>query len=284
MRNEPGRLSPRQLGALALTAAEFPIFRVCVRLSWPWVLLGGGAAAGLLSLLTARRNRRRAPRGNDRRAGTGRRWPVLLLPLVPLAAREAIYSFPETADSLLAALLVLALAFAAAWQGAEAAGRCAGILLPVTAALCGGVLVFSLPGLRWEWLRPAGSPAQATAAFAVLLLPGAALALEPALEPGARLPHWPWWSGAAAAAAASAVTAGILSPELAAQPEAFRTLARGVSVLGVMRRFEALVNGAMLMAGFCLCTLLLRAVFTELQGKAAEKSGGKNFEKKQKKA
>ena len=102
-----------------------------------------------------------------------------------------------------------------------------------------------------------GTPLDALIAFAALLIPGAALALSPALEAGERVPHWPWWGGTGLATAASLVAGGILSPALARRPEAFRTLARGVSVLGVIRRFEALVNAAMLMSGFCLCTLLL---------------------------
>lgn len=251
------RLSGRQLGALAMTAAEVPALRVCARLGWLWVLLGGlGAAAGL-SALTVHRNRRvQQPMLRQRRAGRAL-WKTLLFALLVPAAAEAAASFPETARSPLAAALILLLAFWAARQGAEAAGRCAGILLWITGALCAVVLVFSLPGLHLAWLRPAGTPLDALIAFAALLIPGAALALSPALEAGERVPHWPWWGGTGLATAAALVAGGILSPALARRPEAFRTLARGVSVLGVIRRFEALVNAAMLMSGFCLCTLLL---------------------------
>ena len=251
------RLSGRQLGALALTAAEVPALRVCARLGWLWVLLGGlGAAAGL-SALTVRRNRRVQQPVLRRRGAEKAVWKLLLFALLLPAAAEAAAAFPETARSPLAAALILLLSFCAARQGAEAAGRCAGILLWITGALCAVVLVFSLPGLHLAWLRPAGTPRDALIAFAALLIPGAALALSPALEAGERVPHWPWWGGAGLAAAASLVAGGILSPALARRPEAFRTLARGVSVLGVIRRFEALVNAAMLMSGFCLCTLLL---------------------------
>ena len=64
------RLSGRQLGALAMTAAEVPALRVCARLGWLWVLLGGlGAAAGL-SALTVHRNRRvQQPMLRQRTAG-----------------------------------------------------------------------------------------------------------------------------------------------------------------------------------------------------------------------
>ena len=130
------RLSGRQLGALAMTAAEVPALRVCARLGWLWVLLGGlGAAAGL-SALTVHRNRRvQQPMLRQRRAGRAL-WKTLMFALLVPAAAEAAASFPETARSPLAAALILLLAFWAARQGAEAAGRCAGILLWITGALC----------------------------------------------------------------------------------------------------------------------------------------------------
>ena len=325
MRSTSDQISPRQLGALALTAAGLPIFRLCCRISWPWVLLGGLAAAGTLSALTAAINRQRkafplrtelsggqrdfipscaalprkwVPQPRCPSAHTGpdevvydRRNSQRLLPaLAPIflagafiAAWESSFSFPETAGKLPAAALVLALSAAAAYGGPAAAGRCASILLWVTGGLYGTVLVFSLPELRSEWLVPAGEPLDAGKVWAALTLPGAALCLAPALPGERRLPHWPWWAGAALAAAASVVTGGILSPALARDPEAFRALARGVSVLGVIRRFEALVNGAMLMSGFALCTLYL-VVFSSVSGiyRGLEKVQ-KKFEKTQKK-
>jgi hypothetical protein len=79
------------------------------------------------------------------------------------------------------------------------------------------------------------------------------------------------------------LTGGILSPALAREPEAFRTLARGVSVLGVIRRFEALVNGALLMSGFALCTLYIVSFFG-LTGIYSDcKTAQKKFKKTQKK-
>ena len=246
------RLSARQLGALALTAAGLPLSRLCCRVSWPWVLAGSGAA--MLSLVLLERLTR------SRRPGAA---AVLLSPLLAagaaLAAWESSFSFPETAGNPLAAGLILCLGAAAARGGPAAAGRCAAVLLWITGLLYGIVLLFSLPQLRPEWLRPAGGPRDALAVWAGLLPPGAALLLRGQLGEDQRLPAWPLWGAGAGAAAMSLVTGGILSPVLARDPEAFRTLARGVSVLGVIRRFEALVNGAMLMSGFCLCSLLLAA-------------------------
>lgn len=274
MNRDRGALSDQQLGALALAAAGLPVFRCCCAVSWPWVLLGGAAAALTLSALS------RAP---------GRFWDAIAFPAAGLLALGALaaawgssFSFPETAGKPLAAALVLGLGTAAARRGAEAAGRCAGILLWLTGALYGIVLIFSLPQLRPDRLRPAGTPADALRVWASLLPSGAALCLRRESGGGKAL-RWPWWASAAAALSASLVTGGILSPALASEPESFRTLARGVSVLGVIRRFEALVNGAMLMSGFCLCALLLTAAGSLIQGKNAGKRPKKFFEKMQKK-
>lgn len=210
-------------------------------------------------------------------------WGVLLGAGALAAAWESAYAFPETAGSRLAAGLVLILSAAAARKGAAAAGRCAGILLWITGGLYGTVLVFSLSEIRAEWLAPTGGPLDALKVWGALLLPGAALGLRGALEPGARLPRWPWWAAAGLAVLASAVTGGILSPALARDPEAFRTLARGVSVLGVIRRFEALVNGAMLMSGFALCTLYIVVFLRFFAIYRGPKKSEKKFEKTQKK-
>lgn len=258
MNRRKDHISARQLGALAVTAAGLPIFRICCRLSWNWVLLGAVAAAGTLSAMTAVVQRRRSA-GKQPGPGNAVLLPLLLLAAL-MAAWESAFAFPETAGSWLAAAIVLGLSAAAAWIGPAAAGRCAGILLWTTGALYGIVLVLSLPQIRLEWIAPAGTYLDAVKVWAALLLPGAALCLAPALGEDQQLPHWPWWVAAALAVAASVVTAGILSPALARESEAFRTLARGVSVLGVIRRFEALVNGAMLMSGFSLCALLLTAM------------------------
>ena len=294
--NSRSGISARQLGALALTASGQPIFRLCCRISWPWVLPGALAAAGTLSALTAAMNRRRKafplrgrwPEGPDEVASDQRTGLEFALALVlpagaVLAAWETTFAFPETAKNLLAAALVLALAGAAAWKGPAPVGRCAGLLLWVTGGLYGTVLIFSLSEIRPEWLVPAGSPLDALRVWGALLLPGAALCLGPELKPGEALPHWSWWAAAGLAAAASAVTGGILSPALARDPEAFRTLARGVSVLGVIRRFEALVNGAMLMSGFAFCTLYLVAAASVLRIYRGRKKTEKKFEKTQKK-
>ena len=236
-----------------------PVLSRCAGMDWLWAGLGAALAAGILRLLFSRRKAGDAAAGAE--AGVLPR--VLRIPggvlLLLLAARAAVAgagAFPETAGNLLAAGLLLALSLWAAQGGAEAAERCAGILLRLVLALFLTVAVFSLPQLRVSWLRPAFRPGDALICAGLLLVPGAACFLRrgPGRTDGRAL-----WLMIPAAAGAAAVTGGVLSPALAAGEDSFLTLARSVSVLGVMRRFEALVSGAVLPAWFCLCTLLLCA-------------------------
>ena len=70
----------------------------------------------------------------------------------------------------------------------------------------------------------------------------------------------------------AAVTAGTLSPTLAQGPSAFWSLSRSVSVLGVVRRFEALVSAALLIGSFGLSALLLNAARCMLDRLAPNKA------------
>ena len=278
--NRDRRFSGRQLGALAVCAAGVPVFRLCAAYNWPWALGGGVFSASLLSVGTFLYNNRIGNRYNGTSGNKGHSRPPLWfrLPLGLLLFLGALTgawittgAFPETESSPLAALLILSLCIWTARKGPAVAARCAGVLLWITGGLYGTVLLFSLPQLRLEWLLPVGGPEDLAPCCAAMLTPGAVFVLVPALGEDQRLPHWPWWLGALGAAAASLVTGGILSPALAAHPGSFLALARSVSALGVIRRFEALVSGSMLMSGCCLTVLLLCGALSCIENTA---SGG----------
>ena len=263
--------------ALELCAAALPIFRYCVGAGWVSALTGGAGAALTLTLLWrglgGRSLRDRACCGMAGRSGLAVLTAALLL-LSVWGARESALAFPETAGRPTAACLVLALAWAAVRRGAEVPGRCAAVLIRLLALLYGVVLLFSLPQLRWEWLGPVFDGRGALRCFCVLLLPGAGLCLE--RETGAGFPAR-IWIAAALAGLGALVTAGILSPGLAAEPGDFQTLARSVSILGVMQRFEALISGAQLISGFCLCALLLTAGRSLLEALIGKGNAAKVF-------
>lgn len=263
--------------ALEMSAAAFPVFLHCVGAGWAAALSGGAAAALVLTLLWRGLGGRSLR--DSARFGPPARFVMAvmaggLLLLCVWAGRDAAQAFPETAGRPLAGCLVIALAWAAVRRGAEVPGRCAAVLVRILAVLYGVVLAFSLPQLRPEWLRPIPNGRGAIRCFGVLLLPGAGLCLE--REGKAGFP-WQAWTAAALAGIGALVTAGILSPALAAEPMAFHTLARSVSILGVMQRFEALISGAQLISGFCLCALLLAAVRSLLEAAAGKERAMRLF-------
>lgn len=265
-------LKRRKSFALTLTAAAVPAFGLCPSLGWAGALLGGAAAAWILNR-TERALRGRSLAKAAACGAVGRAAAAVsalgLFGLALWAAGRSRLAFPETAGSPLAAALIFALSFWAARSGAEAVGRCAAVLLPLLAVLYGVILVFSLSQLRLSWLLPTGTPRAGLRACVSLLLPGAALFLR--REDGVSVSRGTAIA-ALAAAAAAAVTAGTLSPPGAAARAAFLTVSRSVSILGVIQRFEALISGAMLMSGFCLCTLLLLAARELLDSLAPKKS------------
>lgn len=271
------RLSQRQLYALVITAATGPIFWFCVRWSWMWTALGSGLAGLLLGMLY----RFLPVHEKTSRTGFGRgvRMGLALgmLLLAVWAAGQTTKAFPETAGQPAAALLILAAAAWAAEDGGTVPGRCAGILLWVLLALYGTVLLFGLPQLKLSRLAPSGEPGDALRCFGILLLPAAGLPLREKAVP--RRPKSPWALGGMVllATAASAVTGGILSPALAREENSFLNLARSVSILGVIQRVEALVSGALVISGFCLCSLLLASVGELLHEQLGRTAGKKAY-------
>lgn len=262
----------RRERALCFTAAAVPVLQLCPGLGWLPAVAGGACAALLLYICT----RLLGPKGLSEAA----RWPagrvasaLLAAALAGLAvwsARQGEYAFPQTAGKPLPAVLLLILAWAAVRRGREVPARCAGVLLPILAALCGSVLAFSLPQTRLAWLRPTWSTPKALRACGALLLPGAVLCL-PSSEERKGVPVSAL-AAALAAAVTAAVTAGTLSPALAQGPDAFWSLSRSVSVLGVVRRFEALVSAALLIGSFSLSALLLNAARCMLDRLAPNKA------------
>lgn len=210
---------------------------------WGWSL-AWGLACGALLILGARRGPARLPR-----ILAAAEWCFLALVLswaAPYTARCWL-----TAERTAAFPLVLLVLGA---LGAGGAGRRAGAaLFPIIALLALVLAAFAAPEVQPRWLSPgAGTPG----AVIPFLLPGAALLL-----PGQKKSPLPWALGLApAGAAVSALACGILSPAAAERtPGAFFHMARGISILGVAERFEAIVAAGLTLSWFCLLCLLLSA-------------------------
>lgn len=244
---------------MTFTALFAPGFMLCARMSWHWVL-AAAAAAGLYYYIVYRLLRRGAclPQTG------GWRWVLGLaaLALTCLAgygAKLSARAFPQTGNSLTAALLVLALAVFAARQGVQTVARCGSLLFFFVALIGGIILIFSAPRVRMQWLAPWGGIQQGVQVFLLFLLPGAAVYLLPVASPRNTGPGWWLLAFGLSAAGAALVTSGGLSPAAAAQPDSFYVLSGGASLFGVAERFEALLSAAYLAGCFCASALLLCA-------------------------
>lgn len=230
-------------------------------LSWPWVLLGVGGAAAL-SLLwdSCLRPAGAAPMLSHTFGPLGRVWALVcaLFSAAALAwcANLAVRAFPLAQGGPVLGWTLLALAAWGCRKGPGACAACAGVLTMFLLALYGAVAGFALPDLHWSYLIPTGSWRQALLALGLSLLPAGVFFLP--CRRRRRERPWPWvLLLPLGAAALAAVTAGILSPELAAiPPTPLYLAAQSVSLFGVMEHIEPLLSVALTMGIFCLMAAL----------------------------
>ena len=234
-------------------------------ISWIWVLLGVGTTA-VLSLWWDRTIRPAglAPMLPHTFGVLGRIWAavcaVFAVAALAWCANLAVRAFPLTRGGVVLGWTLLALAAWGCRKGPAACAACAGVLSLFLMILYGVVGGFALPDLRGEYLVPTGTWDQALLACGLSLLPAGVFFLPcRRRRPGG---CWPWTLLIPLSAAAlAAVTAGILSPELAAIPPAPLYLAaQSVSLFGVMEHIEPLLSAAMTMGIFSLMASLTCAV------------------------
>lgn len=246
-------------GASAVTATS-----LC-GVGWLWVLLGTAIAAGLWLLLDRTlRPCGLAPLLPAAFGGFGRVLAVLTaafgVAALAWAANLAVRAFPLEDGGPVLGWTLLALAAWGSWKGGAACARCAGVLCLFLLILYGMVAGFAVPEVTWLYLRPAGPGETVWLVLGLFLLPSGIFAVP--CRRRRRGGPWPWvLLLPLGAAALAAVTAGVLSPELAAIPATPLYLAaQSVSLFGVMERIEPLLSVAMTMGIFCLMASLACAV------------------------
>lgn len=171
------------------------------------------------------------------------------------AARALCAIYPESRGGPLTGLLLLLAAAYAAERGEETVLRSGAILFFFLTAVEAVILGFSAVQVRAAWLAPqAGSVP--LAAMTAALSPMAVLYVRG----GARRTGGWLAAGIGLCAAAALCAAGTLSPRVAGE-EAFAvyTMAKSVSVFGVMERLEPVVSAALTAGGFCLLSVLCLA-------------------------
>ncbi len=250
----------RQLCAVTLAAASVPALLYLPRLGWVWAT----AAAAISALLLGLCGRRCAPGGLTEvipaafgRAGRAVLALVLLGGSLLLggAARALCAIYPESRGEPLTGLLLLLAAAYAAERGEETVLRSGAILFFFLTAVEAVILGFSAVQVRAAWLAPQTGRVP-FAAMTAALSPMAVLYVRG----GARRTGGWLAAGIGLCAAAALCAAGTLSPRVAGE-EAFAvyTMAKSVSVFGVMERLEPVVSAALTAGGFCLLSVLCLA-------------------------
>ena len=240
-------------GLLAALAA--PMLLWAVRASWLWVLVGGAAAGGFYLLLCRLQPLQDLAHVTRTVIGPGAARVLLWAQAVGLALaggwllRQADAIVPNlTRGFPWIAIPLLCLAMAAVWRGPKAARATCAVLVWLPAVTAAVIVLAALPQLHGAWLRPTGQPMQLVGAFAVFLFP-----VVSRYTSSEKAGSGKWLLAAVAAAALlTLVTAGCLSPRLAAtEPLPFFALAASSRLLGQAARFDAVLSTAVAAALYC---------------------------------
>lgn len=186
--------------------------------------------------------------------GADRLWGLRTLFAVVMAgtmARTSAGSWPgDNAPAV--PLILLALAAWSAGKGPSAAARVGCVLFWFVLGLYLLILGTAAGEVQWRWLAPVKGEVP-WMGVVVALLPGAAVYLLKEKKPSGRavVPG-------AFGVAAVLTTAGVLSPWVAGgMTDAFYEMTRSLEVLGVARRFEAVLSAGMTVGWYCCLTVLL---------------------------
>ncbi len=242
-------IGSRQLGLLAFAALAGPAALLCSGITWPAVLLGVSAA--LLGMqLPAQRHAGRPQWVNQ----------IYLLWLILLMAKTASLSQACFQDETgFIPLILLALAAAACRSGIETCGRIGAVLWPAVGALLLGLLGFAAVDFRWgHFVETGGETGEWETAAALLLSP---LVLYAAVlkENQRNALKWGSWAAAAVGLGASVVSCGVLGPLREPLEHPLYDMVRGVSVLGIAERLEALLSVVLCISFFLSLCLLCAA-------------------------
>lgn len=256
------RIPARQLSAWIFAAITPVSIQLLCGGSWVWIGIAG-ATAGLMTLLVWQKGWRPS------------KWqcPILFIYIVVLISQllsKASQSWPVGNSYPAVPLILLFLAAWSAQKGLSAAARVGAVLFWVVlivylVMLGAGIKDVNLPWLKPKWDTP--DPLGLT----VLLLPAGASLLGSGGKCTTKL-----FMPMVFTIAAAIITAGVLSPAVAeVTPSAFYEMSRSINLLGVARRFEALISAGMSVGWFALMSLLLSmcGVLAQIFLKRRQRSG-----------
>ena len=238
------KIPPRQLTAW-LAAGIIPVaIQLLSGGSWIWMGIAGTISAALSFLVW-------------RTGWEPRKWQCILLyvytvlllsQLLPYAAQ----SWP-TGNATAVPLILLTLSAWSAQKGNSAAARVGAVLFWFVLIMYLAVLGAGAKDVQWQWLRPQWNLPDSMGLVLLLLPSAAACLLRPSGKSAPRL-----ILPSVFVLAAAIITSGVLSPEVAgATPNAFYEMSRSINLLGVARRFEAVISAGMTVGWFAVLSLLL---------------------------
>ncbi len=173
---------------------------------------------------------------------------------VAVVAAQSPICWPGKGSELAVSLVLLLLAAASAWNGAERASRGAAVLLPLCVLVFAVVLACGVGNIRWSRVgvstaAPSGMP------LFLFLLPVAATAIP--RQPGAAV--YRCMTGLSIfALALSVVATGILSlPIAVTKADAFYEVSKSLSLFGAIQRFEAVTAVAVTLSVYAMLSMLL---------------------------
>ena len=254
MRN---RITQRQRWVwLASSVSAVAAILLC-RLNWLWVLVGGSVVCLYYLYIEKKLDGRGLTEHMN--GVTGKVCAVIMIfwfvLVMGYCACLADSAFPMVDGFPGLGWVLLALSAYGSRKGIRACAGCSGILCLFLFGLYALVAAFSLPDVQIEHLRPEGRWTQAISAAVAFLFPFGVWMMPVSRQTG----KGRWWVLLlpVLAAALAAITAGVLSPQLARTVQVpLYELSRSVSVLGVVERIEPLLCAAMTMGLFCLLTSL----------------------------
>lgn len=177
---------------------------------------------------------------------------VLTAVILGMAAQCSIQSWPRGGHPAVAVVL-LGLAVWSVWKGSRPAARVGCVLFWFVLILYLVLLGAGIKDVRLQWLTPTKGDVNAFGSVLLLIPAGAAIHLNSreGFKPRLLLVG-------AFCVVAAVVTAGVLSPQVAAgKQNAFHEMTRSLNLLGQARRFEAVLSAGMTVGWFCIFSLCL---------------------------
>lgn len=246
------KIPERQLSAW-IFAAMVPVgIQLLSGSSWIWVACGGALSVATSALLW------RADRES-------RKWESIFLFIYVVILLGQLLGFtaqswPMGNSDPAVPLILLGLAAVSAAKGTSAAARVGAVLFWVVLGVYIIVFAAGARDIKVKWLIP--EEALNTMGLTVFLIPWAARGvLKAPKNPGKKI-----WLAPMFILAATVMTAGVLSPMVAAQmSNAFYEMSRSLNLLDVARRFEALICAGAAVGWFAVFGLFLTLCGTYAQ-------------------